>query len=219
MTNIKVLGTGCATCKRLLADVNEMNTKNNWQAQVEYVTDIADIVSYGVMNTPALMVDNAIILSGHPGALKVEKLIQAQMESKSALEIDPAAAFEKSTQGVLFVDVREKSELETAAFSVSNILHIPLGELESRFAEIPTNQEVVMVCQGGGRSLNAVYFLNGKGYSNTVNMKRGIIGWMESGFPVIKGEVSADDSASCCDTVGECDSCCAPVGLISIDTL
>ena len=72
MTNIKVLGTGCATCKRLLADVKGLVTKNNWQAQVEYVTDLPTIMSYNVMSTPALVVDEKVVLSGHPGVAKVE---------------------------------------------------------------------------------------------------------------------------------------------------
>ncbi|NCP86296.1 MAG: hypothetical protein CO094_05755 [Anaerolineae bacterium CG_4_9_14_3_um_filter_57_17] len=72
MTTIKVLGTGCATCKRLLADVNTLVAKNNWQAQVEYVTDIAAIMSYNILSTPALVVDEKILMTGHPGAAKVE---------------------------------------------------------------------------------------------------------------------------------------------------
>jgi small redox-active disulfide protein 2 len=72
MTTIKVLGTGCVTCKRLLADVNALVAKNNWQAQVEYVTDLPTIMSYGVMSTPALLVDDKILITGHPGAAKVE---------------------------------------------------------------------------------------------------------------------------------------------------
>jgi len=72
MTSIKVLGTGCVSCKRLLADVQGIVTKNNWQAQVEYVTDLPTIMSYGVMSTPALVVDEKGLLNGHPGAAKVE---------------------------------------------------------------------------------------------------------------------------------------------------
>lgn len=72
MSNIKVLGTGCVSCKRLLADVNEMVTKNNCQAQVEYVTDLPTILSYGVMSTPALVVNEKVLMTGHPGAAKVE---------------------------------------------------------------------------------------------------------------------------------------------------
>jgi predicted DsbA family dithiol-disulfide isomerase len=72
MKTIKVLGTGCATCQRLLNDVNTLVVKNNWQVRVEYVTDIATIMSYNIMSTPALVVDEKVIMIGHPGAAKVE---------------------------------------------------------------------------------------------------------------------------------------------------
>ncbi len=75
MTTIKVLGTGCATCKRLLADVNALVAKNNWQAQVEYVTDLPTIMSYNILSTPALVVDDKVLMTGHPGAAKVEQAL------------------------------------------------------------------------------------------------------------------------------------------------
>lgn len=78
MTTIKVLGTGCVTCKRLLADVKEVVTRNNWQAQVEYVTDLPTIMSYGVISTPALVVNEKVLMTGHPGAVQLEQaLLQA----------------------------------------------------------------------------------------------------------------------------------------------
>lgn len=104
-----------------------------------------------------------------------------------AKEIIPAEAYAKSKQGALFVDVREKSELEAEAYDVPNLLHIPLGELELRFNEIPSDQDVVVVCRGGVRSLRALNFLISQGYVNAVNMKQGILGWMREGFPVHKG--------------------------------
>lgn len=76
MTTIKVLGTGCVTCKRLLADVNEMVTRNNWQAQVEYVTDLPTIMSYGMMSTPILVVNEKVLMTGHPGTAKVEQALK-----------------------------------------------------------------------------------------------------------------------------------------------
>ena len=79
MTTIKVLGTGCPTCKRLLDDVNQMVTKNNWQAQVEYVTDLPTILSYGVMSTPALVVNEKVLMTGHPGATKVEQALKQEV--------------------------------------------------------------------------------------------------------------------------------------------
>ncbi|GAB4546775.1 MAG: thioredoxin family protein [Anaerolineales bacterium] len=75
MTTIKILGTGCTNCKRMLDDVNRMVAKNNWQAQVEYVTDISAIMSYGIMSTPALVVNEKVLMTGHPGAAKVEQAL------------------------------------------------------------------------------------------------------------------------------------------------
>ena len=79
MTTIKVLGTGCVTCKRLLADVNEMVTRNNWKAQVEYITDLPAIMSYGMMSTPVLVVNEKVLLTGHPGTAKVEKALKQEV--------------------------------------------------------------------------------------------------------------------------------------------
>jgi len=75
MTTIKVLGTGCVTCKRLLADVNALVAKNNWQAQVEYVTDLPTIMSYNILSTPALVVNEKVLMTGHPGMAKVEQAL------------------------------------------------------------------------------------------------------------------------------------------------
>lgn len=75
MTTIKILGTGCPTCKRMLDDVNRMVAKNNWQAQVEYVTDLPAIMSYNILSTPALVVDDKVLMVGHPGAAKVEQVL------------------------------------------------------------------------------------------------------------------------------------------------
>jgi 4-aminobutyrate aminotransferase-like enzyme len=46
--------------------------KNNWQAQVEYVTNLPTIMPYNVLSTPALVVDEKVLLTGHSGAAKVE---------------------------------------------------------------------------------------------------------------------------------------------------
>jgi predicted DsbA family dithiol-disulfide isomerase len=79
MTTIKVLGTGCVTCKRLLADVNEMVARNNWHAQVEYVTDMPTIMSYGMMSTPILVVNEKVLMTGHPGTAKVEQALKQEV--------------------------------------------------------------------------------------------------------------------------------------------
>lgn len=75
MITIKVLGTGCPTCQRMLYDVQQLVKNDDLQARVEYVTDIPAIMSYGVMSTPALVVNEKVIAVGHPGARKVAQLI------------------------------------------------------------------------------------------------------------------------------------------------
>ncbi len=76
MTTIKILGTGCPTCRRLLSDVQKLVKNNNWPAKVEYVTDIPAILAYGVMSTPALVVDEKVVAVGHPGLSKVAYILK-----------------------------------------------------------------------------------------------------------------------------------------------
>ena len=110
------------------------------------------------------------------------------MMTTLAKEIFPAEAFAKVKQDALFVDVREQSELDAEAYDVPNLLHIPLGELERRFTEIPRDRDVVIVCRGGVRSLRALHFLISQGYVNAVNMRQGIIGWMRADLLVFNND-------------------------------
>jgi small redox-active disulfide protein 2 len=61
---IKVLGTGCANCQRLHQNVEAAIAEAGLSATVEKVEGIPEIVAYGVMRTPALVVDEQVILSG-----------------------------------------------------------------------------------------------------------------------------------------------------------
>ncbi|HQP29858.1 MAG TPA: thioredoxin family protein [Deltaproteobacteria bacterium] len=58
--NIKVLGTGCAKCKKAEEVVRQAVAEAGVDAQVEKVTDLKEIVSYGVMGTPAVVVDGVV---------------------------------------------------------------------------------------------------------------------------------------------------------------
>lgn len=61
---IKILGTGCPNCQRLEANVKQAIEELKLEATVEKVTDIQDIMSYGVMGTPALVVDEKVETTG-----------------------------------------------------------------------------------------------------------------------------------------------------------
>ncbi len=116
-------------------------------------------------------------------------------------EICPTTTFNKLAEGIILVDVRGRDEVEKLAFNVPNIMNIPLGELESRFNELPKNKNLVMVCMVGERSLLAAGFLikNGFDPNRVTNMKLGMVRWVERGFPTI-GETSnmTKSNKTCC---------------------
>ncbi|MGE0088928.1 MAG: thioredoxin family protein [Bacteroidales bacterium] len=61
---IKVLGTGCPKCKTLEKLTQETVEKLGINAIVSKVEDIVDIMNYGVMRTPALVINGKVVLSG-----------------------------------------------------------------------------------------------------------------------------------------------------------
>jgi len=77
MVKVKVLGTGCKNCQRLYGTVTETVRELGLAAVVEKVEDLAAIMSFGVMSTPALVVNGRVVLSGRvPGKEEVKKLLQ-----------------------------------------------------------------------------------------------------------------------------------------------
>ena len=61
---IKVLGSGCAKCNQLEDATKQAVEKAGIDASIEKVTDMAQIMGYGVMTTPALVVDDQVRIAG-----------------------------------------------------------------------------------------------------------------------------------------------------------
>ena len=61
---IKVLGSGCSKCKKLEENVRKAIAEKEIVATIEKVTEIKDIMSYGVMTTPALVIDENVVSKG-----------------------------------------------------------------------------------------------------------------------------------------------------------
>ncbi|NWF82370.1 MAG: TM0996/MTH895 family glutaredoxin-like protein [Bryobacteraceae bacterium] len=61
---IQILGTGCAKCKQLTENAETAAREMGLDYELEKVTDIAEIVKFGVMTTPALAVDGKVKLIG-----------------------------------------------------------------------------------------------------------------------------------------------------------
>lgn len=75
---IKVLGTGCAKCKNLEKLTHEAVAKAGVEASVSKVEDIMDIMAYGIMATPALVVDGKVVVKGRvPSIDEIIKIISA----------------------------------------------------------------------------------------------------------------------------------------------
>jgi len=73
---IKVLGSGCSKCEKLEGIVKEIIAEKNIDASVTKVDDFKEILSYGVMKTPALVIDEKVIFSGSiPKKSKIEDLL------------------------------------------------------------------------------------------------------------------------------------------------
>ena len=64
MKKIKVLGSGCANCKTTLKLIEEVAAEKGVAVQLEKVEDFKEIMSYGVMTTPGVVVDGKVVHSG-----------------------------------------------------------------------------------------------------------------------------------------------------------
>lgn len=64
MLNIKVLGAGCTNCINLEKLCKEVVEENHLEATIEKVTDFKDIMTYGILSTPGLVVNGKVVHSG-----------------------------------------------------------------------------------------------------------------------------------------------------------
>lgn len=81
------------------------------------------------------------------------------------------------------VDVREGGEWIFG--HIGGALHIPLGELVTRVAEVPADRKVVVVCRVGARSAQAVNWLNNTQGRTTVNLVGGMAAWVRAGRSMV----------------------------------
>jgi small redox-active disulfide protein 2 len=73
MKNIKVLGTGCANCRNTQKLIEDVAAAKGVAVEVEKVEDIKEIMRYGVMSTPGVVIDGKVVHAGGvPDRGKVE---------------------------------------------------------------------------------------------------------------------------------------------------
>ena len=73
---IKVLGAGCAKCKTTYEMIEKIVKENQLDATLSKVEDIVELLNYGIMTTPAIVVDGEVKLKGHvPTESEIKKML------------------------------------------------------------------------------------------------------------------------------------------------
>jgi rhodanese-related sulfurtransferase len=98
-------------------------------------------------------------------------------------EIEPVKLKERLAHGdqITILDVREPEEIEIAAFP--GAMHIPMGDVPSRLAELDPDAEWVVVCHHGIRSAQVAIYLARMGFERVSNLNGGIDAWSLTADP------------------------------------
>ena len=76
--DIKVLGTGCANCRNTIALIEQAAKSKGVAINLQKVEELRDIMSYGVMSTPGVVIDGKVVHAGGvPGRDKIEHWLAA----------------------------------------------------------------------------------------------------------------------------------------------
>jgi rhodanese-related sulfurtransferase len=131
-------------------------------------------------NSQAWIIAAIVVLVGFAGIwfVRSTRIVPA--------EISVDQAYEEYQDGVFFLDVRTPEEW--VDHHVPGTTLIPLDELPARISEVPSDQQVVVVCRSGNRSMQAQEFLAEAGYSEVSSMSGGLNAWRQAGYDLVSGE-------------------------------
>jgi thioredoxin 1 len=157
----------------------------------------------GITSIPTLMLfRDGILLFNQPGAMPPQALDgiiaqareldmdQVRQEVAAAqeagangvpLEVDLDDFAAAHSQGAFVLDVREDDEW--AAGHVPGAVHMPMNTVPLRVGDLPRNQPIFVICQGGGRSSQVVAHLREQGIE-AINVAGGTGGWAQRGWPL-----------------------------------
>ena len=94
MMKVQILGTGCPKCKKLAELTDQAAKELGLQLEIEKVTEVAKIMDFGVMTTPALAIEGKVVLAGHLPTYEKLKEILSKAAPAQAQE-----SGEKKTEG------------------------------------------------------------------------------------------------------------------------
>ncbi len=115
------------------------------------------------------------------GELEEEVIGDRESIAVKEMTVEEFNELRNKNGNVVLVDVREPHEYQICNIEGSTL--IPLGELDSRTDELNPEDDIVVHCHHGGRSMKAATLLKEKGFKNVLNLKGGIDEWAEKFDP------------------------------------
>ena len=103
------------------------------------------------------------------------------VQGSLATEISVAEAYDLYEKDTFLLDVRTQEEWDE--YHIPGTTLIPLDELESRVNEIPSDQDIVVVCRSGNRSQVGRDILLTAGFESVSSMAGGVSDWRDAGYP------------------------------------
>jgi rhodanese-related sulfurtransferase len=109
----------------------------------------------------------------------------------SIKEIEPAELARRldgKGDGLRIIDVRSMNEIQ--AGTIPGAEPLPLHLLPVRLNEFKRDETLVFICRSGARSAQACAFLQQQGFDNVINLRGGIISWVQNGLPAALPQVA-----------------------------
>jgi rhodanese-related sulfurtransferase len=133
---------------------------------------------FGLVGVILVGVVGVVVLSGPADSAPVQT-------NALPMEVSVQDAFSMREEGAFVLDVRNQDEWD--AGHVPGATLIPLPQLASRLAELPQDQEIVVICRSGNRSATARDILLDAGFSSVTSVAGGFNDWVRNGFDVEVG--------------------------------
>ncbi len=134
-------------------------------------------IGIGIAAIIVLAIGAVFIFQGNNSTTTIESQIPQE------ITVDEAAILRD--KGAFVLDVREPEEW--VEYHIPGATLIPLAQLENRLNEIPTDQQVIVVCRSGNRSQVGRDILQGAGYESSTSMAGGMNQWMAAGYEWVEG--------------------------------
>ena len=108
-----------------------------------------------------------------------------QFHINGVKHINPNDAFVALEMGeAVLIDVRELNEVKLEKIPIDRILNYPMSVITNRLPLISKDQHIILICQGGIRSVKVANFMNSHGYPHVANLEGGVTLWKAYGLPI-----------------------------------